>query len=173
LNASNVGFYEHRHPDTGHRSQLLQRCTIHALLPEEQYCFLAHLLPPDDDADGAQDERPRATTVTTGAAEDTEPKGTATIDAAEHYHADNGRVIDKAFRDHFKNSNKRCLSPELFSGPASDVAPQTFLPFGCPLFVLLICNTTARITSEKRELEHLRELLCHSAMTGRTTDKYD
>jgi hypothetical protein len=30
----------------------------------------------------------------------------------KHYHADNGCFIEKAFRDHFKNSNKPCLSPD-------------------------------------------------------------
>jgi hypothetical protein len=47
------------------------------------FAFRLNLIPPNDDEDGAQDERPRATTVTTGAAADKKPTGKATSDAAE------------------------------------------------------------------------------------------
>jgi hypothetical protein len=80
LNAANVGFMRSA---PGYSTSQPVITALNALLPEELYCFPAHLIPPDDE-DGAQDERPRATPVTTGAAADNTPTGTATSDAAEH-----------------------------------------------------------------------------------------
>ena len=80
LNLSNVGFMRSA-PGFTHSDPVVT--ALHATLPEELFCFPAHLIPPDDDDDGAsEDERPPAPTATTGLPLDSDDTGSATLEAS-------------------------------------------------------------------------------------------
>ena len=80
LSKANIGFIRSA---PGYRQSRPIVTALNATLPEELYCFPAHLIPPDDDYDGvAEDERPPAPTATTGSMDKTTADAT-TFDASE------------------------------------------------------------------------------------------